>query len=98
MRIPAHPLSDLARRTIRVAYREDTSVLAATLRAEGFAPGVQVLHRRGANPSPPIAPWTVPLRQLKAWFAYRAWAGPAEFIRWQGACGRFEGPADLPPR
>lgn len=56
---------------------------------------VQVLHKHAANPWPPIAPWTVPLRKLKAWFAYRAWSGPAASIRWQGACGHFEGLATL---
>ncbi len=59
---------------------------------------VQVLQRHDANPWPSIPPWTVPLRQLKAWFTYRAWAGPAEFIHWQGACGHFEGLASLHPR
>lgn len=56
---------------------------------------VRVLHRHDANPWPPVSVWSVPLRQLKAWFAYRAWVGPAEYIHWQGACGHFEGLADL---
>lgn len=56
---------------------------------------VQVLHKYEANPWPPIAPWTVPLRQMKAWFAYRAWSGELARIRWQGACGHFEGLAQL---
>lgn len=51
----------------------------------------QVLRRHGASPWPVIAPWTVPLRQAKAWFACRAWSSPAARIRWQGACGHFEG-------
>ncbi|HRI80831.1 MAG TPA: glycosyltransferase [Opitutaceae bacterium] len=58
---------------------------------------VQVLHRHNANPWPAILPWTVPLRQLKAWFSYRAWAGSAAYIRWQGACGHFEGRSLLEP-
>lgn len=53
----------------------------------------QVLRRHGASPWPAIAPWTVPLRQTKAWFTYRAWSSPAARIRWQGACGHFEGRA-----
>lgn len=53
----------------------------------------QVLARHDATPWPPIAGWTVPLRQCKAWFTHRAWAGPAERIRWQGVCGHFEGRA-----
>lgn len=56
---------------------------------------VQVLEKYGTNPWPPIAPWTVPLRQLKAWFVYRAWSGDLARIRWQGACGHFEGLAQL---
>jgi glycosyltransferase involved in cell wall biosynthesis len=56
---------------------------------------VQVLALHGANPWPRIQPATVPLRQLKAWFIHRAWAGPANYIRWQGACGHFSGLATL---
>lgn len=52
---------------------------------------MQVLRQHDANPWPPIAGWTVPLRQLKAWFTNRAWQSPAARIRWQGACGHFEG-------
>lgn len=52
---------------------------------------MQVLTKHGANPWPPVAAWTVPLRQLKAWLALRAWSGDAAHIRWQGACGHFEG-------
>lgn len=52
---------------------------------------MQVLRKHGVNPWPPVAAWTVPLRQGKAWFSHRAWSGPAAFIRWQGACGHFEG-------
>lgn len=59
---------------------------------------VQVLHKHDANPWPPIPAWSVPLRKAKAWFVYRAWSGPVARIRWQGACGHFEGRAVLPPR
>jgi glycosyltransferase involved in cell wall biosynthesis len=59
---------------------------------------VQLLAMHGMCPWPPIAPWTVPPRRLKAWFSLRAWAGPAERIRWHGACGQFEGLAVLPRR
>lgn len=50
---------------------------------------VLALHR--ISPWPPVPGWTVPLRKMKAWFTCRAWAGPAERIRWRGACGHFEG-------
>lgn len=52
---------------------------------------MQVLAQHEANPWPPIARWTVPLRQTKAWFTHRAWSGAPAHIRWQGACGHFEG-------
>lgn len=52
---------------------------------------LQVLVRRGVSPWPAIPRWSVPLRQAKAWFAWRAWSGPAAYIRWQGVCGHFEG-------
>ncbi len=51
----------------------------------------RVLAKYDACPWPPVAGWTVPLRQLKAWFTCRAWTGPAARIRWRGACGKFEG-------
>jgi glycosyltransferase involved in cell wall biosynthesis len=57
---------------------------------------MQLLTIHGINPWPPISAWTVPLRQAKAWFTHRAWSGPAERIRWAGACGHFEGRV-LPP-
>lgn len=52
---------------------------------------MQVLLHHDLSDWPPIPRWTVPLRQLKAWFTHRAWASPAARIRWQGACGHFEG-------
>ena len=57
---------------------------------------MQVLARHGACAWPPIRRWTVPLRQIKAWFTHRAWSSRAAYIRWQGACGHFEGRATLP--
>jgi glycosyltransferase involved in cell wall biosynthesis len=56
---------------------------------------VQVLDRHRIRPWPRIAPWTVPLRKWRAYFRYRAWAGPAEYVRWRGACGQFEGQSAL---
>lgn len=58
---------------------------------------LQVLAKHAICPWTPIASWTVPLRQAKAWWAYRAWQNPAAYVRWQGACGHFEGRATLPP-
>ena len=57
---------------------------------------IKVLSKHSACPWAPIPAWTVPLRQAKAWFSYRAWSGPAAYVRWQGACGHLEGLAHLP--
>lgn len=74
--------------------RLDTGYLARLNRAMQRS-WVQVLACHGASPWKPIPRWTVAPRRIKAWFAYRAWAGPACRIRWQGACGHFEGRADI---
>lgn len=50
-----------------------------------------LLLHHGLSDWPTIPKWSVPLRQTKAWFTHRAWASAAARIRWQGACGHFEG-------
>lgn len=52
---------------------------------------IQVLENHGVNPWAPVPSWSVVLRQVKAFFVYRAWSGPAAYIRWRGACGKYEG-------
>jgi glycosyltransferase involved in cell wall biosynthesis len=52
---------------------------------------VQVLALHGICPWKPVNSWTVPLRKGRAFLRYRAWAGPAEYVRWRGVCGHFEG-------
>ncbi len=52
---------------------------------------MEVLRLHSISPWPPIPKWSVKLRQLKAWLTHRAWKDPASYIRWQGACGHFEG-------
>jgi len=54
---------------------------------------MQVLSLHHANPWPPLSSTSSRLRQLKAWMTYRAWSNSAAHIRWQGACGHFEGRA-----
>lgn len=56
---------------------------------------VKVLALHGACSWSPVPRWSVPLRKLRAWFTYRAWSTPAARIRWAGACGHFEGRADI---
>jgi glycosyltransferase involved in cell wall biosynthesis len=51
----------------------------------------QVLALHDASPWPPLPRGTLLLRFAKAWFVHRAWRGSAAYIRWQGACGHFEG-------
>ena len=52
---------------------------------------MQVLILHNASPWPPLSPLGALLRKIKAWFTYQAWRHPAELIRWQGACGHFDG-------
>jgi cellulose synthase/poly-beta-1,6-N-acetylglucosamine synthase-like glycosyltransferase len=72
------------------AWRLDSAYLARLNRGIQKS-WMQVLTMHDANPWPSIPRWKVPLRQLKAWFTYRAWSGAAARVRWQGACGHFEG-------
>lgn len=51
---------------------------------------IKVLQNHNINPWPKIAAWTVALRKAKAWFAYKAWIKPVNYIKWRGACGMFE--------
>ena len=76
------------------ASRFDPAYLSRLNRASSRS-WVRVLAMHGLRPWPAIPTWTVRLRQAKAWFNSRAWAGPAERIHWQGACGLIEGRADL---
>ncbi len=52
---------------------------------------MQVLTLHHANPWPPLSPFAARLRQIKAWFTYRAWSYPKHYIRWAGAAGHFSG-------
>ena len=58
-----------------------------------FRDFVRVLALHGIHPWPPIPRWTVPFRQIKAWFTFRAWRGLPDSIRWHGAKGQIEGRA-----
>lgn len=57
---------------------------------------VQLLQSHGINPWKKIPVAGVWPRKIKAWFTYRAWQSTAAYIKWQGACGLFEGLANLP--
>jgi GT2 family glycosyltransferase len=56
---------------------------------------VEVLDRHGIRPWPPVAPWSVGLRKVRAWFRLRAWRDAPSYVRWKAACGTFEGRALL---
>jgi glycosyltransferase involved in cell wall biosynthesis len=60
-----------------------------------FRSWVQVLDRHGIRPWPPVGPWTLLPRKLRAYWRFRAWRDPASYVRWRGACGMFEGQAAL---
>jgi glycosyltransferase involved in cell wall biosynthesis len=56
---------------------------------------VRVLALHGIRPWAPVPRLTVPQRCWRSWWQARAWRGPAEWVRWQGQCGQFEGRADM---
>lgn len=56
---------------------------------------VKVLHLHGITPWRSISRYTIPLRKAKSWLAYRAWRSDPDYISWRGACGTFEGLADI---
>ena len=56
---------------------------------------IRVLDLHGIRPWHPISAASVPLRQVRSYFRHQPWRGDPRWIRWQGACGHFEGLADL---
>ena len=56
---------------------------------------VRVLDVHGIRPWPAIDPRSVKLRKARAYLTLRAWSGPAAYVRWRGACGQFDGRADV---
>lgn len=55
---------------------------------------IQVLKNHEACPWTSITAAGATLRKLKAYFRHRAWQSAAAQVRWQGACGHFDGRAD----
>lgn len=67
---------------------------------EKLIPAVQTLWARtlfahGFNTRAPIPWWMLPLRQLKAWFAFKAWQSPTNRLQWLAACGFLAGLAAI---
>jgi len=52
---------------------------------------IYVLESHEISPWKKIPKWTVPLRKLKSYLVYKAWKNSANYIKWKGACGTFEG-------
>ncbi|WPU98352.1 glycosyltransferase [Mucilaginibacter sp. cycad4] len=57
---------------------------------------VQLLQSHGINPRQQVTKAGALLRKAKAWFRYKAWKSKPDYIKWQGACGTFDGLASLP--
>lgn len=56
---------------------------------------VEVLNIHGICPWTPIAPWTLPLRRLRALMVFKPWTSPVARLRWQAALGQYEGRASI---
>ena len=56
---------------------------------------VRVLDVHGIRPWSAIDPRSLKLRKARAYLTHRAWSGPAAYVRWRGACGQFDGRADI---
>jgi hypothetical protein len=56
---------------------------------------VELLESHHINPWKKIAAWSVSLRKIKASFTYKAWQSDLHYIRWQAACGIFDGLAAI---
>ena len=52
---------------------------------------MQLLTAHNANPWSSVSSSGAMLRKVKAWLNCNGWSGPVERIRWQGACGHFDG-------
>lgn len=52
---------------------------------------VQLLQSHDINPWQQITKSGAAFRKAKAWFTYKAWKNAATYIKWQGACGMYDG-------
>nr|MCU0527104.1 glycosyltransferase [Elainella sp. Prado103] len=78
-----------------ISARRLTQDYLARLNRASSRSWVQVLDVHGIRLWQKIPRWSVLPRQVKAFFNYQPWKDPASYIRWQGACGQFEGQAEL---
>ncbi|RZK39276.1 MAG: glycosyltransferase family 2 protein [Pedobacter sp.] len=56
---------------------------------------IQLLSYHQINPWKGISKLTLPLRKIRSWFNCRAWKNDANYIRWCGTCGTFDGLANV---
>lgn len=56
---------------------------------------IKVLDIHQINSHHKIPAWTVPFRQIKAWFKLKAWKNEVNCIKWEGACGKFRGLSEI---
>jgi glycosyltransferase involved in cell wall biosynthesis len=56
---------------------------------------VKLLDDYGLSPWGPALPAAAPIRKARAFVRHAAWTGPAAYVRWRGACGRFDGRGDI---
>ncbi|MCP4309313.1 MAG: glycosyltransferase [bacterium] len=76
------------------ASRLSVSYLARYARSSNRT-WVRVLDVHGIRPWAPVQGWTLPLRKTRSYVRNRPWRSPANYVRWKGACGTFEGQALL---
>ncbi|MFD0765430.1 glycosyltransferase [Mucilaginibacter lutimaris] len=77
------------------AQRMEVAYLARLVRQTNKS-WVQLLQSHGINPWRRISHLGVLPRKIKAWFIYKAWQSQPSYIKWQAACGLYEGLAGLP--
>lgn len=78
-----------------ITARRITKDYLSKLNYASFKSWIQVLDTHGIRPWPKIPAWSVLPRKIKAYINYQAWQTPDGYIRWRGACGKFEGLARL---
>lgn len=78
-----------------ISARRLTKDYLAQLNRASTRSWVQVLDVHGIRPWQKIPRWTVLPRKVRAFFRYQPWRSPVAYVRWQGACGMFEGRSEL---
>jgi hypothetical protein len=67
----------------------------ARLNHESSYSWIKVLDKHDINPWDKIPKWTVFPRKIKSFFSYKAWKGPAEYIKWRGTCGMYKALSEI---